>query len=125
MNDGKDIELMAELAKLSSDDAKVVLLDKEIEIQQAALFTMRYELSMAEGRLEGLMRLRESLGEPKLSPKHTLRARVVKFLEKNPGAGTSRIATGLSAPVTTISMCLGRNKDLFEQSEGGWRNKTP
>lgn len=125
MNDG-NIELKAELAKVSSDEERVTILDKEIEAQQVGIFAMRCDLALAEGRLEGLMRLRKSIGAPKLSPKHTLRARIQKYLETTPGAGTSQIASGLCAPVITVSMCLGRNKNLFVQSPGeGWRNKLP
>jgi hypothetical protein len=126
MDTGTNDTLKAELAKASSDEERVAIVDKEIEAQQAKIFGMRFVLAIDEGRLEGLMRLRERIGAPTLSPKHTLRARVQKYLETSPGAGTSQIAAALCAPVTTISMCLGRNKDLFVQSPGeGWRNKLP
>ncbi len=119
-----DHDLTADLLKASSDHDRVLLISNQIEAKQAAILKMRVELAMAEGEVEGLVRLRETLGCPKLTPKHTLRARVQKYLEKFPGAGTSQIATSLGAPVTTVSMCLGRNKDLFEQAPGeGWRNK--
>lgn len=116
-------ELKAELAKVATDDERVAIVDKQVSAQQASIIALRIDLALAEGRLEGLMRLRESIGAPTLSPKHTLRARVIKYLEKNPGAGTSEIAAGLCAPVTTVSMCLGRNKDLFTKTPtDGWVN---
>lgn len=103
---------------------RLVAVEKAIEKEQTRIFDLQQELAMAEGRLEGLMRLRERIGLPKLSPKHTLRARVAKYLEKNPGIGTAEIAAGLCAPVTTISMCLNRNKQLFEKTDqGGWTLK--
>jgi hypothetical protein len=116
-----DTDLMLELSKADSDSTRVAILDKEIEAQQTKIFTLRYDLALAEGRAEGLLRLRENVGAPLLSPKHTLRARVQKFLEKHPGASTSEIAAALVTPVTTTSMCLGRNKHLFTKvGRGEW-----
>lgn len=118
-------DLTADLLKASSDQDRVLLLTNQIQAREAAILKLRVELAMAEGEVEGLIRLRESLGVPKLTPKHTLRARVRKYLEQFPGAGTSQIAASLGSPITTVSMCLGRNKELFEQAPGeGWRNKT-
>jgi hypothetical protein len=109
----------------STDAERLAAVEQAIEKQQSQVFDLQQELALAEGQLEGLMRLRERIGLPKLSTRHTLRARVQKYLEKKPGAGTSEIAAGLCAPVTTVSMCLGRNKDIFERRPGeGWANKT-
>ena len=114
---------MAELVKANSDAERIELLDKQIAEIERAIFALRYSLAIMEGRVEGLMRLRETLGTPKLSAKHTLRGRIQRYLETNPSAGTSEIASSLCTPVTTVSMCLNRNKNLFEKVKtGGWAN---
>ncbi len=118
-----DAELIERLKGFTTDEDRVGFLDQLISDQNQVVLGLQGQLALEEGRIEGLRRLRERIGAPTLSPKHTLRSRIMRYLEAHPDSGTSEIATGLCAPVTTISMTLGRNKDLFEKTTNGWSNR--
>ena len=116
-----EIPLDESFETASNDEQRVTLLTKKIEEQERAVFALRFQLSQQEGVLEGLLRLREQLGAPTLSHKHTLRGRVKKYLLEHPETPCSDLARHLSVPITTMNMCLHRNKNLFEQTEIGWK----
>lgn len=109
----------------TTDEQRIELLSKKITEQERAVFKLRYELTAQESILEGFYRLREQLGAPTLSHKHTLRSRVKKYLTEHPDTPCSDLARHLAVPITTMNMCLHRNKNLFQQTETGWKCVQP
>jgi len=113
-----------ELNKADSDEKRIDLLSQQIAEQEKVVFMLQYDLALAEGTLEGLKRLRERVGMPTLSHKHTLRGRLIKYLTEHPESECSEIARALDAPVTSVNMALHRNKELFEQTPNKtWVNR--
>lgn len=107
--------------KASTDEERLKLLEQQIVEQERIVFNLRHGLATQEGVLEGLYRLREQVGAPALSHKHTLRGRAVKYLLEHPNTPCADLAKTLSVPLTTMNMCLHRNKNLFQQTESGWK----
>lgn len=107
----------------TNEQERVELLTREIGKLEIQVFSLRLDLAKAEGELEGMYRLREQLGEPALSHKHTLRGRTLKYLAEHPASRCTDMAKSLGVPVTTMSMCLNRNKELFcKNANGDWLN---
>ena len=110
------------LQSATTDEQRLGLLEQDIKLQEGIVFNLRYGLAKAEGVLEGLYRLRETLGAPELSHKHTLRGRVIKYLSLHEPQNCTDLAKSLSTPVTTMNMCLNRNKKIFEKdANNAWR----
>ena len=116
-----EIPLDESFETATTDEQRIELLSKKIIEQERAVFALRFQLAHQEGVLEGLYRLREQLGAPALSHKHTLRGRAIKYLTEHPETNCTDLAKHLSVPVTTMNMCLHRNKELFEQTQAGWK----
>ena len=119
-----EIPLDESFQNANSDEQRAELLTKKIAEQERTVFGLRYELAAQEGILEGFLRLREQLGAPTLSHKHTLRGRIIKYLTLHPEMTCTDLANALGTPVTTVNMCLHRNKELFEKNvNGSWVRK--
>jgi len=119
-----EISLDESFNEASTDAERIELLTRKITEQERAVFVMRYQLTVQEGILEGFLRLREQLGAPSLTHKHTLRGRIAKQLSLQPEMTCTDLSNKLSVPVTTVNMCLHRNKELFEKNANGlWTNK--
>lgn len=103
----------------TNDEQRIELLSKTIAELERTVFNLRCTLAAQEGILEGFLRLREQLGAPALSHKHTLRGRTIKHLTLHPEMSCTDLAAALCVPVTTMSMCLNRNKELFEKNVNG------
>jgi len=116
-----EIPLDESFESAKTNEQRIAILSHKILEQENAVFALRYQLNQQEGILEGLYRLREQLGTPTLSHKHTLRGRVIKFLTQHPETTCADIARHLCVPMTTASMYLHRNKNLFQQTEIGWK----
>lgn len=120
----REEELLAQLRRAKSDEERIEVINNAMEQQERVVFDLRCSLAVEEGLMEALMRLREQVGAPPLSPKHTLRGRVAKYLGQHPGITCTELAKALATPVTTVNMCLNRNKQLFEKkADGTWTNK--
>lgn len=110
--------------KLNTDEERLEALEQEIHQQECVVFKARYNLTAQEAMLEGLYKLRETLGAPALSHKHTLRGRVIKYLTEHGPQNCTDLAKSLSTPITTMNMCLHRNKKLFEKdANDAWQLK--
>jgi hypothetical protein len=119
-----EIPLDESFSTAKSDEQRIALLSAKIIEQEQVVFAARFQLAHQEGILEALYRLRERLGEPMLSHKHTLRGRAIKYLTEHPETACTDLAKALCTPVTTMSMCLNRNKELFvKNADGLWSNK--